>query len=154
MPLMTAANQDSRTLARLLCTGAQGFLVAAEATHERHLYQSAGPEHWPAITVNLCFALELSLKALIALHGGNRQTLKKIGHDLNRGLEKASALGYSPEHPAVPDLIATLSPFHVNHSLRYLEKGAVELPETHNMIAIVRLHVRGVGLKIVTSTSI
>ena len=122
--------------------------MAAEATHERYLHESAEPEHWPAITVNLCFSLELSLKAFIAFHGGNRKTLKKIGHDLVRGLTEARAAGYSPKHQAVPDLIALLSPLHVDHSLRYLEKGPAKLPETRNMIAIIRCHVLDVGLEI------
>jgi hypothetical protein len=152
VPSLTVANHDGSALARLLCAGAQGFLVAAEATHERHVNESAEPEHWPAITVNLCFALELSLKAFIALHGGSRETLKKIGHDLVRGLAEARAAGYAPEHPAVPDLITILGPLHVNHSLRYLEKGSVELPEVRNMIAIVGFHVRDVGVKIAIQT--
>lgn len=132
-------------MARLLYTGAVGFQVAAEATHERHLREPVEPEHWPAISVNLCFALELSLKAFIALRGGDRRALKEIGHDLVGGLDAARVAGYSPKHPAVSELIAILSPLHVNHSLRYLEDKSTNLPDTRNMISIVRRHVLEIG---------
>jgi hypothetical protein len=131
-----------------LLAGAFGFLAAAEATHERHLREPAEPEHWPAISVNLCFALELSLKAFIALHGAKEKELRAIGHNLIAGLDAAVAAGYSPKHPAVPGLIAMLSPLHVGHSLRYLKDKSADLPDTRNMIAIVRCHVREVGSQI------
>jgi hypothetical protein len=133
----------------LLSAGAHGFLVAAEATHERHLRDPVEPEHWPAIGVNLCFALELSLKAFISLHGGSSAALKKIGHNLVGGLADARAAGYLPKHPALADLIAILSPLHHNHSLRYLENKSANLPDTRVMISIVRCHVREVGMQIV-----
>jgi hypothetical protein len=148
LPGSSATPEENRATARLLCAGAVGFLTAAEATHERHLCEPSEPEHWPAISVNLCFALELSLKAFIALHGGNRKTLKKVGHNLAYGLVAARNVGYSPDHPAVSELIATLSPLHISHSLRYLENKSACLPETRNMISIVRSHVREVGTHI------
>jgi hypothetical protein len=140
-----AAPKDNCTTARLLYAGALGFLVAAEATHEWHLREPTEPEHWPAISVNLCFALELSLKAFIASRGGTKKKLKAIGHDLVRGLHAAQAAGYSPNHPAVPCLIAKLGPLHVRPLLSYLEGKSADLPDTRNMIAIVGHHVREVG---------
>ncbi len=153
MPESSAVSEENRATARLLCAGALGFLIAAEATHERYLRKPGEPEHWPAISVNLCFALELSLKAFIALRGGNRGTLKKIGHNLASGLAAARKVGYSPQHPAVPELIATLSPLHVSHSLRYLENKSARLPDTRNMISIVRYHVLEVGTQIAAQTN-
>jgi hypothetical protein len=153
LALSNATPENSQETARLLCAGAVGFLIAAKATHERHLHQPGEPEHWPAISVNLCFALELSLKAFIALHGGNRSTLKKIGHNLASGLTAACEAGYSPKHPSVPELIAILSPLHVSHNMRYLENKSASLPDTRNMISIVNCHVREVGRQIVTQTS-
>jgi hypothetical protein len=145
LPAPFAAPAGNRTTARLLYTGAVGFLVAAEATHERHLREPVEPEHWPAISVNLCFALELSLKAFIALRGGDRRALKEIGHNLVGGLDAAHAAGYSAKHPAVSELITILSPLHVSHSLRYLQDKSVNLLDTRKMISIVRLHVLEVG---------
>lgn len=133
---------------RLLYTGAVGFLVSAEATHERSLREPQEPEHWPAICVNACFAMELSLKAFVASRGAGQRELKKLGHDLEQARQTAETAGYRPAHPAVPGLIAILSPLHVSHSLRYLEDKAVDLPETRNMIAIVRRHVLDIGAQI------
>jgi hypothetical protein len=141
----SSALADNRMTAQRLYTGAVGFLAAAEATHERHLREPAEPEHWPAISVNLCFAFELSLKSFIALRGGDRRALKKIGHNLIGGLDAARAAGYVPNHPAVSEIVTILSPLHVSHSLRYLEDKSVNLPDTRNMISIVRHHVQEVG---------
>jgi hypothetical protein len=121
-----------------------GFLVAAEAVHERHLQNTKELEHWPALTVNLCYTLELSLKSFITLHGADQRKLKNVGHNLIKCLAEAQSVGYTPTHPAISELIKILSPYHTSHSLRYLEGGAAELPEPRNMIAITREHVSGI----------
>jgi len=143
---------DAQEATRLLYTGAIGFMVSAEATHERSLADPTEPEHWPAICVNLCFALELSLKAFVASRGTDRKALKALGHDLARALKVAEAAGYQPRHPAIAELVGIFSPLHVNHGLRYLEDRAVEVPETRNAVAIVRRHVLDVGAQIPITT--
>ena len=125
-----------------------GFLVAAEATYERHAIQRDGPEHWPAIIVNLCFAIELSLKAFLASCGCDREHLIRLRHNLTRALREAVENGYRPGSDAVPALIEELSPYHKDHSIRYLEGRDLDLPDTSNMIAIVRLLVAEVGGKL------
>lgn len=135
----------------MLCIGAVGFLVAAEATHERHLREPHEPEYWPAISVNLCYAIELSLKSFIAMRGGEEELLKKISHNLLRGLETAQDMGFVPTHPATKELVTILSPFHVSSSLRYLEGKAVDIPDTRNMIAIARQHLQDIGSQLPVS---
>lgn len=41
-------NANERQAARLLLTGAVGFVIAAEGTHERSVAHPDEPEHWPA----------------------------------------------------------------------------------------------------------
>ena len=147
-PIPYAMDTDSRTLTRLLYTGAVGFLFAAEATHERHLREPSEPEHYPAICVNACYAAELSLKAFLASRGEGRKALKAIGHDLAEGYEAALAKGYQSNHPAVSGLIDIMSPLHITHSLRYLEDISIDIPETRNMIAITRHLVLTIGKQI------
>lgn len=138
-------SDDARTKARMLCTGAVGFLVAADATHERHLREPHEPEHWPAISVNLCYAIELSLKSFIAMRGGDEKLLKDVSHNLERGLKTAQDMGFVPTHPATKELVAILSPFHVRSSLRYLDGKAVDIPEARIMIAVIRKHLQDIG---------
>ena len=68
-----SAAEEDRTTARLLYTGAVWFLVAAKSVHERYLREPSEPEHWPALSVNLCFATELSLKAFLASRGKTQE---------------------------------------------------------------------------------
>jgi hypothetical protein len=141
-------NAKERQAARLLLTGAIGFLIAAEATHERSLTRPKEPEHWPAISVNVCYAFELSLKAFLASRGTTAAQLKEIGHDLKKGLSAAREAGYVPDHPAVEAVIDLLSPLHKSNRLRYLEDKSVELPDTRNLIAIAHRHMKAVGAQI------
>jgi hypothetical protein len=41
-----------------------------------------------------------------------------------------------------------LSPYHIDHGIRYREGVDVDLTDTKNMIAIVRLLVAEIGIKI------
>jgi hypothetical protein len=143
-----ALNDKERQAARLLLTGAVGFICAAEATHERHLARPHEPKFWPAISVNVCYVFELSLKAFLASRGATGAQLKAIGHDLKKGLAEARAAGYRPAHPAIEEIIDLLSPLHKSSALRYLEDKSVDLPETRNLIAIAHAHLRGIGEQI------
>lgn len=147
MSPVQSATPDERNRTRLLYTGSLGFLIAAEATHERSA-RTGEPEHWPAISVNVCFALELAQKALLTIHGASEQELRAIGHDLALGLTKAEALGYKVPDPAVSEVVATLSPLHRRSLLRYLEDRWVELPEPRQLITVAKAHIWALGAQI------
>jgi hypothetical protein len=118
---------------RLLLTGSTGFYEAAESLHMRG---EQGPlMHWPALVVNLNYALELSLKAFILLRTRDRNNLRGIGHDLVRGLAMAIDLGFQPPPNAV-NLVAVTGPPHMDHSLRYLSGQAIDLPQLNQALAI------------------
>lgn len=142
-------NDRERQEAKRLLAGAVGFVSAAKATHEHHLANPREPEHWPAISVLVCYAFELSLKAFLTSRGATAAKLKKdLGHDLVKGLTEARALGYRPPHPAIEKLIGLLSPLHESSELRYLEAKSAELPEMQQLIAIALTHLEGIGEQI------
>jgi hypothetical protein len=110
-------NDKERHEAKRLLTGAVGFVCAAEATHERHLANPREPEHWPAISVLVCYTFELSLKAFLASRGMSAVKVRAAGHDLTRALAEARTLGYLPPHPAIAEIVDLLSPLHKSASI-------------------------------------
>ncbi len=125
--------------------GAYGFFEAAKCLLNANL---PGPERWHPIYVNLCFAIELSLKGFLIFKGVPINTLKyEIGHDLEKAFKVAKEHGYIPhDEQALPWLISLLSPSHKNTSLRYLSGIDVELPEKHEQaVMIVSNHIDAIA---------
>lgn len=130
---------------RQLLAGAIGFLFAAKATHAQCAVDESEPMHWPAITVNVCFAIEIAQKAFLSARGATEGELIALRHNLSRGFEKVIGSGYLPPHPAISDVISILSPLHNTSGFRYLDIDYADLPDERNMIAIANAHVFGLG---------
>jgi HEPN domain-containing protein len=67
----------------------------------------------------LSHAFELTIKAYLAAHGVDAPELKKIGHDLERGYERAVSLGLSVDINNIGALVRLVSNFHMNYVFRY-----------------------------------
>jgi hypothetical protein len=128
-------------IAKRLFAGALGFFKAAGAINKIE-----GFDHGPAFLVNGCYAIELSSKAFLVYRGASDRRLRQIGHDLIAGLDAAVVVGYEPADPGIAKLIATLSPHHQGHSIRYLTGDeTVAMPEPDEILAMIGAHLVGIG---------
>lgn len=80
----------------------------------------------PAILVNVGYAYELSLKALLASRGRTKQELRKIGHNLIEALSMAIELGL-PQSADVEKQISLIASSFADHSLRYISFRNLEV---------------------------
>ena len=134
------------TKAKHLFSGGHGFLEAARSLL---ILKPNGLIHWPAVYVNLCYALELSLKAYIFHRGETEKTLRIIGHDLVVALDTAKRLGYIPPTDKLAELVLLLKDSHKDHSLRYLKDETIDLPEDHDFVIwIVDEHFKALAKQI------
>jgi hypothetical protein len=138
---MDGVDQTTEAAARLF-TGSLGFFETARAA-----YRLDGGRHWPAFYVNICYAIELSLKAFVAQRGATEKALRhEIGHRLDIALDKAESAGYRPPNGHLRILIGMIGTAHKDHSLRYLE-GDVPLvtPEPDETLKAVADHLDAIG---------
>ena len=98
-----------------------------------------------AFFVNLCFAYELSLKAFLQHRKWpGKEGRGGLGHDLERALGEAMALGYAV--PAdVADTLKILGPLSKGTDLRYLKGNAVDLPHPpEHALAVACAHMKAI----------
>lgn len=129
--------------ASALLAGAWGFFwTAGFAMDGRSLWIGA-PDIRPATLVNVAYAYELSLKAVLAANGQPDAYLKKVvGHNLKRALAEAVAFGL-PADVSVSEQVRLLGGPFGNHSLRYISFGTVELP--HAPFSVLERHLGSVS---------
>ncbi|MEP7222903.1 MAG: hypothetical protein ABI673_09595 [Novosphingobium sp.] len=138
-------NETPLQRAKSLFSGSIGFYEAARA-----LNQVTGELHWPAFTVLMSYAAELSIKAFI-IHkspAADDNMLREIGHKLNSGLTMAIELGYTPPNWVTADLFNMLNDHHVNHYARYLSGPPVVMKPHAIMLAAMADHLTSIGAQI------
>lgn len=115
--------------AQQLLAGAWGFFYAAGLAQDGLAqWQGQRPDIRPATLVNVAYAYELSLKAVLAAHGRDERYLSQtVRHNLPRALSEAVAFGL-PADPAVEGDVGLLAVPFANHTLRYGGWGDLELP--------------------------
>jgi hypothetical protein len=123
-----------------LAMNALAFLRAAQAL----IQVDDGSRSWPALYVNLSFAIELSLKAFSRNAGGADEDLKKLGHNLVSGFDKATELGFTPSSSLQRKLVDDLSPSFVDMSVRYGFCGWIGLPAIPVAMQVTRALVEDV----------
>ena len=120
-------------LAASCATDAREYLKAAE------LLNDSGHRSplWPRYFL-LSQALELILKAYIALHGGDEGELRKIGHRLLLAYACAHRRGLIFPDPRILKTIHSLHLFHKGLFFRYRQPiGFVQLPEPRDLSEII-----------------
>jgi hypothetical protein len=134
------------TTPKNLLVGAIGFMDAA-----RRLLApdpTGAPLPWPAFFVLVAFSFEMSLKAVVKQAGGSEADLRRIGHDLLRGLAAARAAGYEdPQGVPLAEVLTAMSPLHIDHSLRYFmgpEDRVVDLYEPADVMGVLSAHTAAV----------
>ena len=98
-----------------LLENAAGFLAGV-----RHL--SRDDRHSREILLHhIACAIELSLKSFLQFQGWSDERCRlEIRHDLTRALDAAARLGFRPNRPDLPLLVAILSPYYCRHRIRDL----------------------------------
>ncbi len=94
---------------------AAGFLAGA-----RHLARD--DRHSREILFHrIACAIELSLKSFLQFRGWSDERCRlEIRHDLTKALDAAARLGFRPNRPDLPPLVAILSPYYCRHRIRDL----------------------------------
>jgi hypothetical protein len=105
---------------------ARDFTRAGELFHTHHPDTIAAPPFYL-----YCHAIELSLKSFLIVCGTTERHLRRIGHDLEAGLEAASSRGLgevasllAEEHAA----IRVMNPYYRGKELEYLVTGFRSYP--------------------------
>lgn len=129
--------------AQQLLAGAMGFFYAAGLAQDGLAqWQGQRPDIRPATLVNVAYAYELSLKAVLAANGRDARLLRTVGHDLPRALTEAVALGLPADAGVEADVGLLAEPF-ANHSLRYGGWGDLEIPRAP--FAVLERHLLAVS---------
>ena len=94
------------------------FLAAAQSLHSAN----ASPSR--PLYFLICQSIEPSLKAYIRSCGAAREQLKKIGHDLEKALNRAQSEKLSQFFSVTPDqeqAIRMINPYYAGKDLQYTE---------------------------------
>lgn len=104
-------------------------------------------------------AIELSLKAFLLAKGVSLQELrsmKLIGHDLERALVRAEALGFleiSPLSDEERNLIILLNKTYHSKEHEYITTGYVVLPETKKLLSILKMVLSSIKILCLDATT-
>lgn len=132
--------EEERDLATRLIANAVAFHRVAQ-----HIAYnpSTGPngqrvQHWPVFYTNIGFAIELALKAYLAIRGWNEERLRKeVGHDLEIGLCKVHSVGLTEPGEGVAQIAQKISRHHRDRSFVYLRDVDVRcLPDFPEAIEV------------------
>jgi hypothetical protein len=131
-----------------LFSASLGFFEVARAAH-----RSDGMFHWPAFYVNICYSIELSLKAFLVQRGASKSSIRhQVGHRLGVALNMAVSAGYRPPDDHLRVLIGMIGSHHQDHSLRYLEGDVqVHAPAPEETLRAVADHLDAIGAQLPVS---
>ncbi len=105
---------------------AHDFAQAGELFHTHHPDTIAAPPFYL-----YCHAIELSLKSFLIVRGTSERELRRIGHDLEAGLEAASSQGLG-EVASLPGeeqaAIRVMNQYYQGKELEYLVTGFKSYP--------------------------
>lgn len=93
-------------------------------------------------------ALELAFKSFLLVHGATEKKLRKLGHDLDRGLEAAVEAGLG-DLLEIEDqdraAIFGLNRYYVSKDLEYVRTGYKSYPEPRIVLATARRLLSGIA---------
>lgn len=94
--------------------------------------------HWPALYLNLGYALEISSKAFLLERGyHNDYLLKEVGHDLDIVIIQVERCGVHLDS-GLKEIVSLLNPHFKRQALRYLEgDDQFNLPSDANQAVTV-----------------
>jgi hypothetical protein len=149
---LSGYDTDAATFApdAILLMSARAYIDGARLMVENPAFGRSDLNYLPLYSV-ISNALELCLKAMLALHGTSEKDLKfKYGHKLKLAFEDAQGFGLEPDDAGY--LVDKLHPLHSEHRLRYLQPGKIGVGDIDRAFAIlealyerVRVHVAAAG---------
>jgi hypothetical protein len=129
---MPNSDEDQQFATRLIAN-ACAFRLAAQhiANNPSTAPDGQSVQNWPAFYTNIGFAIELALKAYLAIHGWEERRLRnEVKHDLGIALCKARLEGLADPGENVKQIVQEISRYHRDRSFVYLGRVDVScLPD-------------------------
>lgn len=134
MTAPSGVTEDERTTPLGVIRFSIEYFAAAVAAHEKlELAAPGGVTSAPVYTL-AGQSIELALKAYLRQQGATLGELKKIGHDLDKGISAAEVKGLN--HLADRQQLSLLNEEYSLHRFRYIRTGYVQLLEVDHLFRL------------------
>ena len=101
---------------------------------EHYLFN--GPQS-PSMHLLVGFSFELLLKVAMLLNGASTKSVRSVGHDLRKALNKAEQLGFVSRTPQLRFVVEGLREMHFKHHFRYGGAETVSMPGLKISLAVL-----------------